>query len=125
MQIYAIYDRVAESFATPVYFLNDGSAVRAFVETFTRHYLDLNSDQPKEKTPDFILFKENFGFYRLGSFDEVNGTFSGERIELITGVDAARQGREFALKVREDLRASQNSADEAPANYFVPQQQEN
>jgi hypothetical protein len=71
MNMYSIYDNVAEVFNKPFTEHNNSSAMRVFRQALI--------DNPN---------KEDFALYHIGSFLDSNGTLLGEKVtKVMTGFD--------------------------------------
>lgn len=72
LNVYSIYDNVAEVFNKPFTDINDGTATRAFTNSVSK---EINKD-------DFVL-------YRLGSFADNNGSLVSEvnPVKIYSGFD--------------------------------------
>ena len=64
---YAVYDRKAEIYSQPFLEIKDGTAIRAIQD----HVIN-NKDHPFAKHPS------DFSLHRLGEFDEITGTITGQ-----------------------------------------------
>lgn len=72
LQMFSVYDTVAQVFNKPVFDLNNASAIRGFTMG-----LQDNSN------------KTDYELYRIGEFDDSNGTFTPEQapVKIYTGFD--------------------------------------
>jgi hypothetical protein len=71
MNMYSVYDSVAEVFNKPFTEHNNASAIRVFRQAL--------KDNPN---------KEDYGLYHIGTFLDSNGTLLGEKVQkVITGFD--------------------------------------
>jgi hypothetical protein len=62
--MYTIYDKKSELYATPFVELTDGTAVRAIQDMMMS-----NSEHP------FARHSEDYALYKIGTWDEFTGTF--------------------------------------------------
>ena len=72
--IYAIKDRAADAFGRPFFCPTDGVAIRSFM------------DEVGRQDPENQLFQhpDDFDLYRLGSYDDSDGSFSEPVPKLLT-----------------------------------------
>jgi hypothetical protein len=64
--LYTIYDKKSELYAPPFVELTDGTAIRAI------------SDMLQNPQAQFAKFPEDYTLVRVGSYDELTGTPSGD-----------------------------------------------
>lgn len=70
--LYTIYDTVAHVFYAPSMEINDGSAVRSFIDL-------MNTDRFKNHKKDYVL-------YRIGRFETVDGQMNTvDRVHVANG----------------------------------------
>lgn len=62
--IYSIFDFKAQTFAQPMFFINDDVAVRALANAV------------RDKTSYLNAAPADYEMYKLGEFDDVNGTIT-------------------------------------------------
>lgn len=72
--IYAIKDRAADAFGRPFFCATDGVAIRSFMDEVSRK----DADNQLYQHPD------DFDLYRLGAYDDSNGSFDVHEPKLLT-----------------------------------------
>ena len=75
--IYSVYDKAAQAFATPFFLNNDAHAKRGFVDAV-------------KNDPNLSSYAEDYVLYRVGSFDDVTGNLSTlpSPDKVCTGIEA-------------------------------------
>lgn len=71
MNMYSVYDRVAEKFMGMFESINNGTATRAFYAAC--------------KTGQMAQAPEDYQLYKIGQFDENKGTFTNTLRKICTG----------------------------------------
>ena len=59
LNVYSVYDKVAQAFVTPFFMHNDGIAIRAFSD-------NVNSNEDST----IVKHYEQYALYRLGTFND-------------------------------------------------------
>lgn len=73
LNVYSVKDRAADSFGRPFFVATDGLACRSFI------------DEVNREADDNQLFRhpDDFDLFRLGTFDDSSGVFSGDGPQLL------------------------------------------
>lgn len=68
MKLYAIYDRLAESYGNVMEFTTDGVAIRTLSQEVNR----------QDERNNLYLHPQDFMLYQLGEYDQTTGKIAGE-----------------------------------------------
>lgn len=71
-KIYSVRDVKANAYLTPVFFVNDGQAIRAFSDAV------LNNNSGFSKHP------EDYSLFKIGVYDDASGNVSGNIPEFLS-----------------------------------------
>ena len=67
--IYSVYDSKSEAYSLPFYYQHDGQALRTF------------RDWVNDITTPYGKHPEDYCLFKIGMYDEVNGTITQDKIE--------------------------------------------
>lgn len=77
---YAVFDRKAAAFDTPLFFPNDNVVIRSFARSVNTQ----NENNP------WYLFPEDYSLFYIGTYDQEHGTFESINPKPVVSASACR-----------------------------------